>query len=27
MEDRGVEPIDVRIEKQLEFRPPAEQAV
>ena len=27
MEDRAVEPIDVRIEKQLEFRPPAEQAV
>ena len=27
MEDRGVEPIDVRLEKQLESRPPAEEAV
>ena len=27
MEDCGVEPIDVGLEKQLEFRPPAEEAV
>jgi hypothetical protein len=27
MEDCGVEPIDVALEKQLEFRPPAEEAV